>query len=294
MSLEGSQSAAESRMNQILGRIDDMTSPDASVNKSAPSSEHSYSGQPGPGQVSAKQFKAIASMMQAKMISESFNKPGDNNSSSPFGNMIGGMPGMGGMPGANPMAGMMGMQNPAMMNPMSMMMGGMGQMNPMAAMMGGIPGMNAMPQKAIFPVAGKISSEYGEREHPIHGHQHFHTGLDIAAEQGTAMKMPWDGKVVYVGPVEGFGENTVIVAHENQVQPDGKIIYSVFGHNEYVFVQKGDNVHQGEIFGTVGNDGDSTGSHLHWETRIAPRGLGGPDVLDKRLSYTVDPLKTIV
>ncbi len=277
MSLEGSESAAEMRMNQLLGRIDDMTAGSSMQPAQKPSADqHSYYSQPG--QVNPKQFKAIASMMQARMFSESFAKPGDN-SSDPFAGMMGGMMnpmmmGMGAMPGmmpGNPMAMMGGMMNPMMM--------GMQQ---------------AMPQKAMFPLEGQISSEYGEREHPIHGHHHFHEGLDIAAEKGSAIKMPWDGKVTYVGHVDGFGENTVIVAHENQRQPDGKIVYSIFGHNEYAFVKAGDNVHQGDIFATVGDDGDSTGTHLHWETRIAPQGLGGLDIFNKKLSYSVDPVKLIV
>ena len=151
-----------------------------------------------------------------------------------------------------------------------------------------MPAMNR--QQMQFPLQGRISSDYGQRVHPITGHTDFHNGVDIAAEQGSAIRAPYDGRVSFVGDVPGFGENTVIVAHENQRQADGKILYSVFGHNQDVFVQEGQQVNQGEIFATVGNEGHSTGPHLHWETRYAPPGLSGTQIFEQHLSMTVDPL----
>ena len=59
----------------------------------------------------------------------------------------------------------------------------------------------------------------------------------------------------------------MIVAHENQVQADGKILYSVFGHNDKAFVKVGEQVRAGEIFATVGSEGRSTGPHVHYEVR---------------------------
>lgn len=145
-------------------------------------------------------------------------------------------------------------------------------------------------ESLLFPLKGRISSDYGKRSHPITGHAHFHNGIDIAANKGASIRMPYSGTVAYVGKVSGFGNNTVIVAHENQKQADGQILYSVFGHNDNVFVQAGDTVKQGEIFATVGNEGNSTGPHLHWETRIAPQGIAALDVFKQEIAMTVDPM----
>lgn len=145
-------------------------------------------------------------------------------------------------------------------------------------------------QQMQFPLKGRVSSDYGERVHPITGHKDFHNGIDIAAEQGAPIRMPYDGVVSFVGNVPGFGKNTVIVAHENQRQADGTILYSVFGHNQDVLVQPGEQIRQGDIFATVGNDGHSTGPHLHWETRYAAPGLAGTEIFNRNLSMTVDPM----
>lgn len=145
-------------------------------------------------------------------------------------------------------------------------------------------------ESMLFPLKGRISSDYGNRTHPLTGHQHFHSGVDIAADKGAPVRMPYSGRVSFVGHVDGFGDNTVIVAHENQRQPDGKILYSVFGHNDNVFVQPGEQIKQGEIFATVGNEGNSTGPHLHWETRVAPEGIQALDVFKQQVSMTVNPM----
>ncbi|MBT6842311.1 MAG: M23 family metallopeptidase [Candidatus Melainabacteria bacterium] len=203
-----------------------------------------------------QEFRALIAMMESSMYDESFG--GDKSKSN---------------------------------NPMSMM-----SQNPlMAKYMQGFnqPTMNfqkTQNETMVFPLKGQISSDYGERSHPISGHSHFHNGIDIAAEQGAAIRMPYSGRVAYVGKVAGFGDNTVIVAHDNQVQPDGKILYSVFGHNDNVFVQAGEHVSQGEIFATVGNEGNSTGPHLHWETRVAPQGIAALDVFKDQLSMSVNPM----
>ncbi len=149
------------------------------------------------------------------------------------------------------------------------------------------------PELADMPVEGRISSFYGDRSHPLSGHHHFHNGLDIAAPLGTEIKAPWEGKVVYVGQLSGFGSNTVIMEHPNTLREDGKLMYSVFGHNQSVSVKTGDLVPKGESFATVGSEGRSTGPHLHWETRLAKPGLKAKDLFKQEISMTVDPLKFV-
>ncbi len=147
--------------------------------------------------------------------------------------------------------------------------------------------------EANLPVEGRISSHYGERVNPVTGHQHFHSGVDIAAPMGSAITAPWDGEVVYVGKVSGFGANTVVMAHPATAQADGKIVYSIFGHNQSVSVAAGDKVAKGTNFATVGSEGRSTGPHLHWETRLAEPGLSGKDVFKHEVAMTVNPLKFV-
>jgi murein DD-endopeptidase MepM/ murein hydrolase activator NlpD len=280
MSLEGSQIPAEARIGQIMTRIDRLSGDEAGT-QNLPVSDKQ-----------AQNFQAMVSMMQSQMYGDALNNPDDKDSDNSM------------MMGMNPMmSGMMpGMMGGDMNSMMAAMMGG-GNVNPMSGMMG--MGFNpAMmkaqssyqrsptsgPQEVLFPLKGQISSEYGERTHPITGDKHFHSGVDIAAPKGSPIRMPYDGKVVYVGQVDGFGKNTVIVAHENQVQPDGKILYSIFGHNDNVFVNQGEYIKQGDIVASVGSDGHSTGPHLHWETRVAPVGLAGREVFNRNLSMTINPM----
>lgn len=325
--LEGSQLpnslAAEQRMDQLMGRLDAIESQNSNIGSAIPSIPDANGVEQNP-----QSFKAMVSMMQAQMMGEAFNNDNDDkNSSNPMMSMMGMqnnpmmMQAMMGAQGQsnnpmmaqmmtqafmnpmmsggqlNPMMSMMGMQNNPMM--MQAMMGMQGQANPYSqnffAQAQGTPMANFLKgisntSNMVMPVKGEVSSEYGHRHHPISGHHHFHTGVDIAAQKGTVIRSPWEGRVVHVGYVQGFGNNTVIVAHENQIQPDGKIVYSVFGHNDKALVHKGEYIKSGEIFATVGSEGNSTGPHLHWETRIAPPGIEGTNIFKKEISHTVDPM----
>jgi hypothetical protein len=283
--LEASQIPAEMRMNQLMAKLSEPA-------VEAPDFGHSHQSSGLPQGVDPQSFKAMVSIMQSQMLGEALVNPNDKDSSNPLSGFMGQM-------GMNPamMASMPGMgsqMNPALLQLM-MQQTGAGMMNSMMPMMG-TPSLNnsamnyGSQQEMVFPLNGRISSEYGHRHHPISGHDHFHSGVDIAAPKGSPIRMPYDGKVVHVGYVGGFGDNTVIVAHENQVQPDGKILYSVFGHNEYAFVKEGESIKAGEIFATVGSEGNSTGPHLHWETRIAPTGLTGTKIFERNLSMTIDPM----
>jgi len=260
---------AEQRMNQILARL----GPDLIDSSTAPIN-------PGAAANSPESFKAMVSLMQSQMLASAFdtkdNDDNNNNNSSMNMMML-----MQQMPMANSLPMQMQQQ---MMMPMNLAT---------SPINNNYPENNLYPKPVVMPVQGNISSEYGHRHHPISGKSHFHSGLDIAAPLGSAIRMPWDGKVVYVGHVSGFGDNTVIVAHENQVQENGEILYSVFGHNQNAMVRPGDQLRAGEIFATVGSEGNSTGPHLHWELRVARPGLAGRDIFEKHISKTIDPLPFI-
>ncbi|MGY1743709.1 MULTISPECIES: M23 family metallopeptidase [unclassified Blastococcus] len=98
---------------------------------------------------------------------------------------------------------------------------------------------------------GRVSSCYGARW----GTMHY--GVDIAAPIGTPIRVPEDGVVLQAGPASGFGL-AVYVQHG-----DGSI--TLYGHVNQFFVGAGDVVAAGQQIAEVGNRGQSTGPHLHFE-----------------------------
>jgi murein DD-endopeptidase MepM/ murein hydrolase activator NlpD len=102
-------------------------------------------------------------------------------------------------------------------------------------------------------------------EPPAFGYPHFHTGVDIAYNQGTPIIAADDGVVVAAsssvlnGQLVGYG-NYVIVAHANNH-------FSLYGHLLGFVVKAGDAVHQGQLLGYEGSTGNSTGPHVHFEYR---------------------------
>ena len=117
----------------------------------------------------------------------------------------------------------------------------------------------------IIPVNGTISSEFGIRN------GRMHKGIDIAAKIGEPIHAVSDGKVAFVGHQKGYG-NVVILEHKNYVM-------TVYAHNETNLVRLGDEVKQGQPIATVGNSGNSTGPHLHFEYRIKGKAVNPRKVL---------------
>lgn len=100
-----------------------------------------------------------------------------------------------------------------------------------------------------------VTSKYGIRKHPITGEEDFHTGVDLAADEGTSIIAPAKGKVMEAGFGEKLG-NYVKIRHN-----DGGI--SIYGHCKELYVKQGDQVKQGSVIAAVGSTGMSTGPHLH-------------------------------
>ncbi len=110
-----------------------------------------------------------------------------------------------------------------------------------------------------IPVAGKITSPFGYRQHPIYGKRLFHNGVDIGAEEGTEIVAALSGTVKEAGAEETFG-NYVILSHGND-------LFTVYAHCKTLLVKKGQSVEKGEAIALVGSTGVSTGPHLHFEVR---------------------------
>lgn len=111
----------------------------------------------------------------------------------------------------------------------------------------------------IQPVSGRRSSGYGMRRHPISGRTRMHTGVDIAAPSGTAIKAAGAGRVISAGYRNGYG-NTVVIDH-------GGGISTLYAHCSRIYVSVGKDVKQGDRIAAVGSTGYSTGPHLHFEVR---------------------------
>jgi len=116
-----------------------------------------------------------------------------------------------------------------------------------------------------WPVAGRISSPYGYREHPQTGLQDFHSGMDIASEPGTPVKATADGIVSFAGWSGGSG-NLVALEH-------GLGFSTYYAHNRLVVVKVGQKIKRGDILSYVGSTGNSTGPHLHYEVWKEGRSL---------------------
>ena len=112
------------------------------------------------------------------------------------------------------------------------------------------------------PVAGRITSRFGVRSRI---RSSAHTGLDIAASNGTPMIPVAPGKVTYAGYKGSYG-NLIIINHGKNSK--GQTIETYYAHCSRLRVSVGDTVNQNTIIGNVGSTGNSTGPHLHFEIRI--------------------------
>ncbi|MGY1618316.1 peptidoglycan DD-metalloendopeptidase family protein [Geodermatophilus sp. SYSU D00691] len=117
--------------------------------------------------------------------------------------------------------------------------------------------------KAVLPVNGaRLTSGFGFRWGTLHA------GIDLAAPMLTPEYAAMDGVVLEAGPASGYG-NAVYIQHEN-----GDV--TVYGHMEEILVQPGQVVKAGDTIALLGNRGQSTGPHLHFEVHVG--GLDGEKV----------------
>lgn len=123
-------------------------------------------------------------------------------------------------------------------------------------------------QSFIWPVQGRISGRFGNQRIFNGTPKAPHSGMDIAARQGTPIHAPADGVVTLAQSGFFLTGGTVMIDH-------GHGVGSNFLHMSRIDVKPGDTVHQGDVIGAVGMTGRATGPHLHWgmtwfETKIDP------------------------
>ena len=112
-------------------------------------------------------------------------------------------------------------------------------------------------QPFIWPVRGRISGRFGNQRVYNGTPKTPHSGMDIAAANGTPVKAPAAGIVTFASPSLYLTGGTVVIDH-------GAGVSSNFLHLSRIDVKVGDRVEQGQVFAAVGATGRSTGPHLHW------------------------------
>lgn len=112
-----------------------------------------------------------------------------------------------------------------------------------------------------WPIPGARSGgTTGWRVHPVYGYRSCHTGADISAGSGTAIRVAAAGTVVSVASGGPYGNHT-LVAHANGLA-------TMYAHQSRIIVSRGKQVGAGQVIGYVGSTGYSTGPHLHFEVHV--------------------------
>ncbi|HEX8060642.1 MAG TPA: peptidoglycan DD-metalloendopeptidase family protein [Cyclobacteriaceae bacterium] len=109
--------------------------------------------------------------------------------------------------------------------------------------------------------AGKLKSGeavgFGKRIHPLTNKESFHNGVDFKLNTGSSVYAAATGTIVKA-EVSGDYGNLIVIKH-------GQVLTTYYAHLERMLVKNGDRVEAGQLIGTVGSSGASTGPHLHFE-----------------------------
>jgi len=123
-------------------------------------------------------------------------------------------------------------------------------------------------KKFLMPVHGTVSSGFGTRN------GRMHEGIDILAPEGTPVRAAGYGVVVYAGDgMRGYG-NAIVLDH-------GDGVTTLYGHLKKIRVRSGDAVAAGSVIGTVGDTGNATTTHLHFELRVGADEVDPENYLEK-------------
>jgi len=146
----------------------------------------------------------------------------------------------------------------------------------------------AVPSICPVPIGSFVlTSPFGNRTSPFTNTVDFHSGLDLAAREGTPVLAAGGGKVSFAGryPLRRnvrwwrYG-NVVVITHSERY-------LTVYAHLAEVDVRRGQILRRGEQLGTVGNTGWSTSPHLHYEVRVRSNNSSEPMPVDPRI-YILD------
>ena len=135
------------------------------------------------------------------------------------------------------------------------------------------PGTDVAAPLTVWPARGAMTGWFGEGRR-----SHSHPGMDLDGETGDPVFAAGPGIVTSAGPApagySGYG-TTVIIDH-------GGVVTTLYAHLSAVRVQVGQLVQAGDLVGAIGTTGNVTGSHLHFEVRLANRPVNPRDWLPAR------------
>jgi murein DD-endopeptidase MepM/ murein hydrolase activator NlpD len=115
-----------------------------------------------------------------------------------------------------------------------------------------------------WPVHGPVTSPFGMRVHPVTGVYKLHTGVDLGVACGTPIQVARAGTVVQAGWNSAYGWRTVV----SHGPVDGVLLTTTYNHQTHIDVSVGQQVAAGQVIGTSGTTGFSTGCHLHFELYV--------------------------
>ena len=115
-------------------------------------------------------------------------------------------------------------------------------------------GVSSGTPRFAWPVNGEIMSPFGQR------HGEHHEGIDIRAPKGTPVHAAEAGRVIHAdASLAGYGK-MIVIKHAGR-------LYSVYAHNSKLLVEVGQFVEKGDEIAEVGDTGNATTPHLHFEIR---------------------------
>lgn len=125
-----------------------------------------------------------------------------------------------------------------------------------------------------LPVKGRVTSRYGKRTSKYKNVSNNHTGIDIAANLGTDIISAIDGKVIEVSSEGNYGKHLKIESISD------KNIITLYAHCSKITVKEGENVKKGDKIAEVGNTGNTTGAHLHFEIRYENKYINPENIME--------------
>jgi len=127
----------------------------------------------------------------------------------------------------------------------------------------------------INPCKGDIVTKFGVQRVINKIPKNSHTGVDVSAKEGDAVRAPNNGIAVLVDD-QFYSGNSIVLDH-------GQGIYTMFFHLSRILIRPGQVVTKGEVIGLVGSTGRSTGAHLHWGVRIQGARVNPVELLQLKL-----------
>ncbi len=118
---------------------------------------------------------------------------------------------------------------------------------------------------------GKITTPYGKKG--TMWKSGYHTGVDFAVKPGTDIIAACDGVVQKLNWGAAYGKHVIVKA-----KVKGKDVWMIYAHCSETFVKPGAKVQKGQHIAESGNTGNSSGPHLHFETRDGARWSASKDI----------------